>query len=124
LQKLFRRLLVILIVVLLGWFLFGGNTPDSFHLKFSGMSDLGVQQIIVTEGNKQHIFAVDSSNWDIISDYDIEVLSGSLFGAVELDLLLANGKMLRLQKMEYKVGKANYVTEYEGRLKYVKAHWQ
>ncbi len=123
-SKLFQMITLLGIVFLLFWIFTSGGTKHTFHLRMSGMSNLAVDQVVVSEGNVDSVFTVDSSSWDVIRGHDIEVSSQNSAGVIQLKLVLANGEVLQLSEMEYKVGKFNYITEYGGKLKYVKAHWQ
>ncbi|TDF34654.1 hypothetical protein EYS14_23135 [Alteromonadaceae bacterium M269] len=114
--------IVLTLTVMAGIQLFGSKY--AFHLKFSAMDSLNIERIIVSEKGLRTTIWVDDSNWSSKGTYETKVSTKYQMGEMELKVVFYDGRVLQLSKMQYKAGEANYISEFDGKLSYVKAHWE
>jgi hypothetical protein len=96
---------------------------DTFTLELHGMEDLGVKGVIVKGSDFTTAFYDIPKEWDAFDGLKINVSSLSKQGTVSLTINTSEHGALTIPEMPFKVGKTNYVSENQGELSYVKAHW-
>ncbi|AZZ99127.1 hypothetical protein [Pseudoalteromonas sp. R3] len=115
---------VIVIIIASSFFALSRDSyAECSELIFSGMSDIEITLISVELKNKHITYDVNSIEWDPISGHSVKFYSEYESGKLNLELRTRNGLRFTLQNIEYKNGEASYITEHQGKLKYVKAHW-
>ncbi|WP_299267180.1 hypothetical protein [uncultured Psychrosphaera sp.] len=108
--------------LLLIWSLFRNDT-STFTLELHGFQNYDVKSVAVKGNDFTTSFIVAPEDWDPLVGLKLKVLSMSKTGLVEIRVNTINNGVLFLANVEFKVGETNYITENQGELKYVKAHW-